>query len=93
MTPPAANDGAMGSERRRGLFLAVMLAALAGMVDAVGFLRLGKLFVSFMSGNTTQLAIAIGSGQFAGAGLILEIIVLFVAGAAAGQLIAHAAGQ
>jgi uncharacterized membrane protein YoaK (UPF0700 family) len=88
VTASAANRGRTGGERRRGLLLAVMLASLAGMVDAIGFLRLGHLFVSFMSGNSTQFAIAVGSGRFAGAGYILEIIVLFVAGAAGGQLLA-----
>jgi uncharacterized membrane protein YoaK (UPF0700 family) len=37
--------------------LAIALAVLAGFVDAVGFLRLGGLFVSFMSGNSTLLGI------------------------------------
>ena len=37
--------------------LAIALAVLAGFVDAVGFLRIGGLFVSFMSGNSTLLGI------------------------------------
>jgi uncharacterized membrane protein YoaK (UPF0700 family) len=37
--------------------LAVGLAALAGFVDGVGFLTAGGYFVSFMSGNTTRLAV------------------------------------
>ena len=74
----------------RGLVLAMMLAGLAGMVDAIGFIRLGHLFVSFMSGNSTQFAIAIGRGHFDEAGQILLLIVLFVIGAAGGQLLAHA---
>lgn len=39
--------------------LAFGLAALAGFVDAIGFLKSGGLFVSFMSGNTTRLAIGL----------------------------------
>ncbi len=39
--------------------LAIALAVLAGFVDAVGFLRIGGLFVSFMSGNSTLLGIDI----------------------------------
>ena len=33
------------------------LSALAGCVDAIGFIKIGGLFVSFMSGNTTRLAV------------------------------------
>lgn len=36
--------------------LATLLTALAGYVDAVGFLMLGGFFVSFMSGNTTRMS-------------------------------------
>ena len=41
-------------EAARGLLVATMLAALAGMVDVIGYLHLKGLFVSFMSGNSTQ---------------------------------------
>ena len=70
-----------------------MLAGLAGMVDAVGFIRLRHLFVSYMSGNSTQFAVALGRGELRAAGGILILIVLFVAGAAGGQLLAHAGGR
>ena len=38
-------------ESQRKLVLACTLSAPAGYVDGVGFLHLGGLFVSFMSGN------------------------------------------
>jgi uncharacterized membrane protein YoaK (UPF0700 family) len=81
------------ADRTRGLILAALLAGLAGMVDAIGFLRLGHLFVSYMSGNSTQFALAVGRGRLGDAGSILVLIVLFVLGAAGGQLIAHFAGR
>ena len=40
--------------------IAIALAALAGFVDAVAFASTG-FFASFMSGNTTQLGVALGS--------------------------------
>ena len=39
------------------LAIGLVLTALAGYVDALGFIRLGGLYTSFMSGNTTQLAV------------------------------------
>jgi hypothetical protein len=52
----------------RGLVLAALLAALAGMVDVIGYLHLNGLFVSYMSGNSTQLAAALGRGDPGGTG-------------------------
>ncbi|HKM68496.1 MAG TPA: hypothetical protein VKG22_07775 [Stellaceae bacterium] len=49
---PANRDGDFG-EAARGLALAATLAALARMVDAIGYLHLKSLFASLMSGNST----------------------------------------
>ena len=47
--------------RQRGaLGLAVALAALAGWVDATGFMLFRELFVSFVSGNSTKAAVSLG---------------------------------
>lgn len=78
---------------RRGLVLAGLLAALAGFVDAIGYLHLSGLFVSYMSGNSTQLAVAIGQGNLGEAATIAELIALFVVGAAAGQMVAGISGK
>lgn len=45
--------------------LAATLSALAGYVDAVGFMTLGGFFVSFMSGNSTRLGVGLSSGEWA----------------------------
>lgn len=59
--------------------LALGFAALAGFVDAIGFLQSGGLFVSFMSGNSTRLAI--GMVDAARIGLAAAgLIALFVGG-------------
>ena len=78
---------------RRVMVLAGLLAALAGFVDATGYLHLSGLFVSYMSGNSTQLAVALGQGDLDEAGTIAELIALFVLGAAAGQILAGFAGK
>jgi uncharacterized membrane protein YoaK (UPF0700 family) len=46
-----------------------------------------------MSGNSTQLAAALGGGDLAGAATIAELITLFVLGAAAGQVLANFTGR
>jgi len=88
-----ANHGDDPGKTARGLVLAAMLAALAGMVDAIGYLHLKGLFVSFMSGNSTQLAAALGQGDPAVAATIAELIALFVLGAAAGEVLAGCTGK
>jgi uncharacterized membrane protein YoaK (UPF0700 family) len=71
----------------RNVALACALSALAGYVDAIGFRHLGGLFVSFMSGNSTQLGVSLSQAQWPGAAKSLGLIALFVIGAAAGSLI------
>lgn len=91
---PRAAPGPHATEHRlRGLILAAFLAGLAGMVDGIGYLRLGHLFVSYMSGNTTQMALDAGRLRLGEAGSILVLIGLFVAGAAGGQILAHLTGR
>jgi len=88
-----SDRGSDVGEAARGLVFAAILAALAGMVDVIGYLHLKGLFISFMSGNSTQLAAALGQGDFAGAATIAELIGLFVLGAAAGQMLADFTGR
>jgi uncharacterized membrane protein YoaK (UPF0700 family) len=71
----------------RNISLACALSALAGYVDGIGFLHLGGLFVSFMSGNSTRMGVSLAAGQWRPAFEALGLIVLFVAGAAAGSMI------
>ena len=74
-------------DSRRNVALACALAALAGYVDGIGFLHLGGLFVSFMSGNSTRMGVLLVQGQWLSAVEALGLIVLFVLGAGAGSLI------
>jgi uncharacterized membrane protein YoaK (UPF0700 family) len=73
-------------EQRRTLALACALSALAGYVDGIGFLHLGGLFVSFMSGNSTRMGVSLAEGQWWSALQSLGLIGLFVVGAGAGSL-------
>ena len=74
-------------DSHRNIALACALSALAGYVDAIGFLHLGGLFVSFMSGNSTRLGVTLADGQWETAAGAFGLIVLFVIGAAGGSLL------
>ena len=77
---------------RVGLALVASLSVLAGMTDAIGFMASGD-FVSFMSGNTTRLAVAISEGDL---GLTLRLVILvatFILGNALGVLVARLSGR
>jgi uncharacterized membrane protein YoaK (UPF0700 family) len=74
-------------DSRRNITLACALSALAGYVDGIGFIHLGGLFVSFMSGNSTRMGVSLADGHWRSAAEAFGLIVLFVIGAAAGSLI------
>ena len=73
-------------------WLALLLAALAGYVDSLGFLHLGGVFVSFMSGNSTRLAVSLAEGRWQAAGAVGGVLALFVLGAMLGALVAGGEG-
>jgi uncharacterized membrane protein YoaK (UPF0700 family) len=73
--------------------LAATLSALAGYVDAVGFMTLGGFFVSFMSGNSTRLGVGLSMGEWEHAGIAFGLIALFVAGVVIGATVARRFGE
>lgn len=76
----------MHDHPRRDQVIAAALAALAGYVDAVGFIASGGLFISFMSGNSTRLGIGLAqASQFAA--LAGSLLAAFVAGVTLATLI------
>lgn len=77
----------------RAIALAACFSALAGYVDALGFITLGGFFVSFMTGNTTRLGIELAGRQAGGIALAGGIVALFVGGVVIGSLVGHAAGR
>ena len=62
------------------------LAALAGFVDAAGYLSADRYFVSFMSGNTTRLGVELAR-QPSAALLPALLALAFVAGVVGGALL------
>lgn len=78
------------NDRQRRLF-ATALAAMAGFVDAVGFLSAHGYFVSFMSGNTTRLGVALGTAPRDA--LVPALLIFgFIIGVTGGALLSERAG-
>lgn len=77
---------------RRLKLMAACLSALAGYVDAIGFIKLGGFFISFMSGNSTRLAVGLAQGS-AKALLAAGLVVTFVTGVVAGSLVGKVANN
>ena len=71
---------------RVGLGLVGSLSVLAGMTDAIGFLATGD-FVSFMSGNTTRLAVAISQGDLSLIVRLAFAVLAFIVGNTLGILL------
>jgi uncharacterized membrane protein YoaK (UPF0700 family) len=68
--------------------LSTSLALIAGYVDGYGIVALG-VYVSFMSGNTTQTGTQTGQGHFVAALPSAVAIMFFVIGNFAGTLLTH----
>jgi uncharacterized membrane protein YoaK (UPF0700 family) len=87
-----AVDRSLQARTRNAELLAAALAMIAGFVDAYGFITY-RVYVSFMSGNTTQAGYQTAEGAFGPASLSALAILFFVVGSFAGTLLAQFAGR
>ena len=90
-----AVDRAAGLPRaqiQRAERLAATLALIAGFVDAYGMITYG-VYVSFMSGNTTQTGYQAAEGAFGPASLSALAILFFVVGSFAATLLGQFTGR
>ena len=78
----------MLSYPKRIQVFAVAAAALAGFVDAVAFIQSGGFFVSFMSGNSTRMAVWLAQHTQA-AWTALALIGAFLSGVIGGSSLAR----
>ena len=67
-------------EPKRDQPLAIALSSLAGFADAVGFLWLGGIFISFMTGNSTRMGTELGGPDWSQAVVPVGVLGVFVAG-------------
>lgn len=98
VTHPLANNPAVGgppagSPPVFNPWVAVPFVALAGCVDAIGWLRFDQLFVGFISGTSTMLGIAAAEGRAGRAAALATVVGLFAAGALLGAVVGTAAGR
>jgi uncharacterized membrane protein YoaK (UPF0700 family) len=68
---------------------AMALAATSGATDAIGYLTLGHVFTSAMTGNLVLLGISLGHRNGERAGRVLASLACFMVGAALGARIAR----
>jgi uncharacterized membrane protein YoaK (UPF0700 family) len=68
---------------------ATALAATSGATDAIGYLALGHVFTSAMTGNLVLLGISLGHRNGERAGRVLASLACFMVGAALGARIAR----
>jgi uncharacterized membrane protein YoaK (UPF0700 family) len=73
-----------GVQPVRPLVLATALTAIAGFLDAVAFIALNHVYVSFMSGNSTHLGISIALGDARDAMSLTLVVIAFALGTCCG---------
>ena len=73
--------------------LAIMLAALAGFVDAIAWLHLGGFFAAFMSGNSTRLGVGLVAGNTPDVRIAGSLILAFLAGVVTASVFAERFGR
>src|SRR6478609_4435913 len=68
---------------------AMLLAAASGATDAIGYLALGNVFTSAMTGNLALLGIALAHRDGERVGRVLVSLVCYIVGAAIGARVAR----
>jgi uncharacterized membrane protein YoaK (UPF0700 family) len=90
-TAPTAPTAAPPAAPREGA-IALLLCAVAGYADAVGYLQMG-VFAANMTGNSVLLAIGLAQQQWAASAERAATVGCFFAGAVLGRLLLRLAGQ
>lgn len=81
-------SASMISQPAHPVMYATLLTVLAGFLDAAAYSELNHLYVSFMSGNSTHMGIALASSDFQEVAAVAVIVGAFVLGASVGTWIA-----
>lgn len=92
MRPGVGHEAGMHRTESPLVVIAILLAALAGFVDALAFTSLGGFFASFMSGNSTRLGVALGTEADSIARMAGALILSFVSGVIVASVLHRASG-
>lgn len=93
MTAITSSQDAQPEPAWKTFIQATLMTALAGSVDAIGYTAMGHLYVSFMSGNSTQLGMAMAQRNEHLIVWASAVIATFVLGAFWGSLIYAVSGR
>ena len=87
--------GTLAQDARHGPLplLLIVLTVVTGMVDAVSYLKLGRVFVANMTGNVVFLGFAAGGASEFSVAVSLAAIGSFLLGSLAGGRLGSSAGQ
>lgn len=89
--PPEASPGALISPYTQ-MALGMLLTAIAGYVDAIGYVELGGLFASFMSGASVSLGVGTSECHWGAVFQGILLIAAFLCGAIAATVVSGTAG-
>ncbi|WP_262028081.1 YoaK family protein [Microvirga sp. Mcv34] len=93
MTGPEVEDtDRLQRSLQTQVLLGVLLTAVAGFVDTIGYIGLGGLFVSFMSGASVSLGVGLKDGHWDAVGQGLFMIASFLGGVTLGTVLRGTVG-
>lgn len=90
--PPVRSAAPVPLDMAHPAVFGALLTAVAGFLDAVAYVTFSHLYVSFMSGNSIHLGMAIATLRTSDIAAISGIVAAFVFGASAGTLLHDHAG-
>lgn len=75
------------------LLIAILLTALAGYVDAIGYLTFAKIYTANMSGNSVAVGIGLGGANWPQFAERIWPVALYVVGIFAGRILIEVGGR
>lgn len=90
--PPGRSAAAVPLDMAHPAVFGALLTAFAGFLDVVAYVTFSHLYVSFMSGNSIHLGMALATLRTSDIAAISGIVAAFVFGASAGTLLHDHAG-